>query len=278
MKLKGIFAICIGFGFLLLLSPPSYAQYVPYYVLDGYGGVHAGGGAAAITTNKPPYFGWDIARALNYVPVGYSGNYGHGVLVLDGFGGIHVGGNLWSTAPNPKTFYFGFDIARDISFRTIPPRVNFGTYSSANQEITTTTFVSVRSCTLYLPDDGFVIIGGGCSMGNNSTTYTKARVAFGVDSTTAAADNIDAEVGLPQTTHPNHWQSVYRSQGVFCAAGTHTFYLLIREQSASAGTVLYYDPHIYAVYIDMNAMGYSVAPDISGTTIDNPNTGSLGIR
>jgi hypothetical protein len=28
MKLKGIFAICIGFGFLLLLSPPSYAQYV----------------------------------------------------------------------------------------------------------------------------------------------------------------------------------------------------------------------------------------------------------
>ena len=36
---------------------------VGYYVLDGDGGVHAGGGAPAVSP-PTPFFGFDIARVL----------------------------------------------------------------------------------------------------------------------------------------------------------------------------------------------------------------------
>ncbi len=77
---------------------------IGFYVLDGYGGIHAGGGAPDITP-KTPYFGWDIARNLEMI----SG--GSGFYVLDGYGGIHAGGT--ASDITPKTPYFGWDIARD---------------------------------------------------------------------------------------------------------------------------------------------------------------------
>jgi hypothetical protein len=36
---------------------------IGYYVLDGFGGIHAGGGAQKIIP-PTPYFGWNIARGL----------------------------------------------------------------------------------------------------------------------------------------------------------------------------------------------------------------------
>ena len=76
-------------------------------MLDGYGGIHAGGGAPVMNP-VTPYFGWDIARDME---LNASGN---GYYVLDGYGGIHTGGAASTlTSPTP---YFGWDIAKDLEF------------------------------------------------------------------------------------------------------------------------------------------------------------------
>jgi hypothetical protein len=74
-----------------------------YYVLDGYGGVHAGGNAQAMTPSTP-YFGWDIAKDLELATTGY--------YALDGYGGVHAGGG--ASAMSPAAPYFGWNIARDL--------------------------------------------------------------------------------------------------------------------------------------------------------------------
>jgi hypothetical protein len=106
----------LGFAILALASAaPVLGQQASYYVLDGFGGVHAGGGAPAIPGT--PYFGFDIAKGIAYAP-GASGN---GIMVLDGFGGVHRVGLGSAVAPTP---YFGFNIAhrqqrRDCSHHSV---------------------------------------------------------------------------------------------------------------------------------------------------------------
>jgi lysozyme len=78
------------------------------YILDGYGGIHAFGGAPAIT-GYAYWRGWNIARAIALRPDGVSG------YVLDGWGGIHPFGG----APAIKGFAYwpGWDIARAMVLR-----------------------------------------------------------------------------------------------------------------------------------------------------------------
>jgi len=272
MKFKKLSLLCLGIGVLLLLSSPSFGQYWPYYVLDGYGGIHSGGGAATISPNTP-YFGWDIARAIQYAPVGYSSSYyGHGILVLDGYGGIHQGGAL-SALSVSKTPYFGWDIARDMALRLIPPKANYSSYSCSNVEVTSTSYISMRSTYLYLPDDGYVLITGSTSMGNNDgTNYAIARVAIGVDEATAL-DSIEAEVGLPAHASNLNWWPVTKSQMAFCSAGYHVFYFLVKK-TGGTGQVLYFDPTISAIYIDMSYAGYSEKPDVATPGPEDRGTGS----
>lgn len=273
MILKKLSLLFLGIGVLLLLSSPSFGQYWPYYVLDGYGGIHSGGGAATISP-KTPYFGWDIARAIQYVPVGYGSTYyGHGILVLDGYGGIHQGGEL-SALSVSKTPYFGWDIARDMALRLIPPKANYSSYSCGNVTVTSATYVSMRSTYLYLPDDGYVLITGSTSMGNNDgTNYAGARVAIGVNSSTTALNAIEAEVALLAHASNHNWRSVTKSQMAFCSAGYNTFYFLVKKTSGT-GQVLYFDPTISAIYIDMSSTGYSEKPDVATPGPEDRGTGS----
>jgi hypothetical protein len=256
-------------GFVFILAIPSFSQGdVPYYVLDGYGGIHSGDGAPAISP-KTPYFGWDIARAFEYVAVGTSStNYGDGILVLDGYGGVHTGGKL-STVSVTKTPYFGWDIARDIVYRNIPPRAYYSSLSVGNTSITSSTFVSILSFYLYLPDDGYVFISGSLCMGNNSITETcTARVALGVDSTTTALDNIEAEQGLPTF----QYNSVTRTQMTFLTAGRHYFYLLVKKQTGTPNPQ-YFDPTLCAIYIDQSWSG--ISGDVSASGPELTGTGTI---
>ncbi len=114
-----------------------------YYVLDGFGGVHAGG-AAPVLAPSTPYWGWDVALDLELAPIGYyvldrlggvypgggapglapgTPDWGwdiagdlelapDGYYVLDRFGGVHAGAG--ASVLRPASPYFGFDIARDI--------------------------------------------------------------------------------------------------------------------------------------------------------------------
>ncbi len=80
-----------------------------YLVLDGFGGVHKYGSAAAgvMRRRSSPYFGFDIARDIAVNP------NGNGFSVLDGYGGVHNSGY----APVFHLGYWkGWDIARSFTF------------------------------------------------------------------------------------------------------------------------------------------------------------------
>lgn len=74
------------------------------YVLDGFGGIHAFGGAQP-AVGGPYWSGYDIARSLIYDPAIASG------YVVDGRGGLHS----FNSAPKAQTLgYFSFDIVSGI--------------------------------------------------------------------------------------------------------------------------------------------------------------------
>lgn len=87
----------------------------PFYVYDGFGGIHSGDGAPMIL--GLPYHGSDLARDIEIVsvvlcPDADSGILSVGVWALDGFGGVHA--SQGAPVPGAPTPYFGFDIARDL--------------------------------------------------------------------------------------------------------------------------------------------------------------------
>ena len=77
------------------------------YLLDGFGGVTAFGGAPSPNLAGAPYWaGWDIARALTMLPDASGG------WILDGWGGIH---NFGAAPPISTPAYWpNWDIARDL--------------------------------------------------------------------------------------------------------------------------------------------------------------------
>ncbi len=79
-------------------------------VLDGWGGLHAVGDAAAVSgTSYWP--GWDIARGVASVPGGTGG------WVLDGWGTLHpfaFGSATPPPQPSSYTYWYGWDIARAV--------------------------------------------------------------------------------------------------------------------------------------------------------------------
>jgi hypothetical protein len=94
-------------------NTPSYSPAI--FVLDDYGAVHTGGAANQCSLTGGPYFGWDIARAMDLIyglPTTNSSKLG--VAVLDGFGAVHT----YSSSRPPQNFYFYptyGDIATDIA-------------------------------------------------------------------------------------------------------------------------------------------------------------------
>jgi FG-GAP-like repeat len=75
------------------------------YILDGWGGVHAFGGAPGLTSTA--YWpGWDIARGIALNPDGMGG------YVLDGWGGLHRFGNAAAVSNN--SYWQGWDVARGV--------------------------------------------------------------------------------------------------------------------------------------------------------------------
>ena len=87
----------------------AYAAAQSGYVVDGFGGLHAVGGAPA-ATGGPYWSGWDIARGVARRAAG-------GGLVLDGFGGLH---RFASSAKRPAAtsggpYWSGWDIARGVA-------------------------------------------------------------------------------------------------------------------------------------------------------------------
>ena len=230
------------------------AQQAPFYVLDGFGGVHAGGGAPVIAPGTP-YFGFDVAKDIAYVP----GALGEGYLVVDGFGGVHEAGAL--AAVTPTIPYFGFDIARGISYRNIPPRAN-GNFNTLSWTVTSGTFTSIVSTIVNAPDDGYILLISNAEMFCSVVDTGGARtdVAIGIDSATVPLAGFDYLLTIPDcslVTAGAYERRIVAVSNLFSvSAGAHTAHLLAKDGAGPIQGVLS-DITITAIYIDQGFDGMS---------------------
>ncbi len=93
----------------ILLAPWSSASVPAGWTLDGWGGVHAFGGAPNIGPVGAYWPKWDIARGLVVMPDSTASSVSG--FTLDGWGGLHPFGAVGAPA---GAAYFGWDIARAI--------------------------------------------------------------------------------------------------------------------------------------------------------------------
>ncbi len=213
---------------------PVLAQdHAHHYVLDAFGGVHAGGGAPAVVP-ATPYFGFDIAADIEFVPVGTPSAVGPGILVLDKFGGVHAGGALAADQPSGATPYFGFDVARAIVYRDISSRTvgNVGP-STTGFPNTATSFTSVVSATMIAPDDGFLLVSGSATVQCHANT-DKARTRFSTNVDSTAGDprilsggGYAADLNCAEGSFPTDHHSMEALYPV--TAGSHTAHLLYKH-------------------------------------------------
>jgi hypothetical protein len=238
---------------VLAIATPSAGQVASYYVLDGFGGVHAGGGAPAVPGTS--YFGFDIAKGIAYAP-GASGN---GIMVLDGFGGVHRVGLGTAVAPTP---YFGFNIARAITYRNVPPRIA----NSATSDflvIDSFEYTVVRNVSIIAPDDGFLLVIGSANLacGSSSAADTLAAgMTMNVDATTEPT--AISAIGLSTfpvcgVVHGLLQRTSQTLAHVFpVTAGAHTVNLLLRKAGGTPN--LHLDGlSLTALFIDHSPTGAS---------------------
>jgi len=87
----------------LATLPVAQASDVAVFVLDDFGAVHTGGAANHVALTGGPYFGWNIARALQLTfGLPACNESGTGVMVLDGYGAVHT----FSSSRPAQNFYF----------------------------------------------------------------------------------------------------------------------------------------------------------------------------
>jgi hypothetical protein len=208
-----------------------------YYVLDGFGGVHAGGGAAAITP-APPYFGFDVARDLAYVPYGAAARtaHGDGVLVLDGFGGVHAAGKLPGFAANPRTPYFGFNVARAIAYRNVPPRL--AGVSGDSLQTDSLSYVVVTSVTVHAPAAGylFVLATARASCPFEATSgFSESQSSLAVDQTAIPDGDFTGVTLRVECTGFSAGEFIALSKVYPVEPGAHTAHLLGKKGGTSGG-------------------------------------------
>ncbi len=279
MKNRAIFATAATL-FVVAMFLPAWAQHAEYYVLDGFGGVHSGDGAPAIL--GAPYFGFDIARDIIYVPVGTTSASGNALLILDGFGGVHAVGALTADPPVFAPPYFGFDIARGIARRDVPPRVAFKSESFAlDFAVTFNLYAQALATVIYVPTDGYLIVNGSsymsCSVPGASNNLS-ARLTMNVGSTD---DGLPSSIGFVQWNdctnvlgYPTNSRTLSHVFPV--TAGQHTVYLLVRKVGGT-GTLRLLGRTLNAQFIATDFKGdlNAVVPTPAATPDDPFATGEI---
>ncbi len=255
---------------VLVVSSPALAQaHAEYYVLDAFGGVHAGGGAPVVAP-ATPYFGFDVAATIEYVAVGTSVATGDGIIVLDKWGGVHYGGALAAHPPGGSpTPYFGFDATRGLVMRDPPPRLAYVT-STNNVDFSTVSanYTTLASLTIFAPTDGYLHVIGNANVncpsgaGNNTSGF----VSTNVNSTAAgpAESRGLAVIRDCQNTSghgfPTNNQTVSTVFPV--GAGTHTVNLLGRK-AAGTGVFRVFSRTLTAQFVAADEAGMLNAPHVA---------------
>jgi hypothetical protein len=141
-----------------------------------------------------------------------------------------------------------------------------GSIQDGGWTTSSTTFESIRSCSLYVPENGFVYIKGTASAGLNGSTY-EARFNLAIDTTS----------GNPAV---DRWLNVYADSGDGTdkqvdvtllspvSAGQHTFHFLGARYNGT-GPVQLYDPSLSVLYFPSSSadvLACGVANNLIWTT------------
>lgn len=258
MSIKKLGVVGIGVFGLFLISAPAFGQYAPFYVLDGFGGVHAGGGAPTITP-APTYFGWDIAKAIDYVPIAYSSLiYGDGLIVLDGYGGVHKGGELSGiVATWTNSTYFGWNIARDIVYRHIDPLANGEVNTGDFISITDSVMHNLEGVTIYCPSDGYVLATVNAMLWQSDAGLwagVRYGIGYGTTTTYDADTHRWAAMGGTMTGSFLPHQVACSTKLFSVTPGQHNFYFLL-QRTDGTGTVKVSNSTMSLIYINKNYRG-----------------------
>jgi hypothetical protein len=162
---------------------------------------------------------------------------------------------LRADPPSGKTPYFGFDIARAIAYRNIPPRISSASNLSIPILVISAEYTSVLSANIHAPDDGFVLVIASARMSCNGAGPSAAAVSLSIDSLTSVnaldhADRIDE--CLPSTAT----RTITFSYVLPVAPGPHVIHLLAANRGLAQNPV-FADPSISLVFIDQDGVGAS---------------------
>ena len=264
MRLRSVAEVLIVLALCVL---PAQAQnHAPHYVLDAFGGVHAAGGAPVIAP-ATPYFGFDVAQSIEYVPIGTAAASGDGILVLDKWGGVHRGGALVANPPSSSTPYFGFDAARDIAFRDVPPRiVSANIFASLHVSTASVFFWDLGSVTIYAPTSGFLHVIGRSALAcaGGSGDELAATLSANVDGT-GPGPNVDQGLAVwgscagAAQKMPTQNQTV--SFVIHVTAGPHTVYLLGRKDGGT-GTAVFSNGSVVVQFVAQDSHGQITMPGL----------------
>lgn len=275
MKLRTVGPLVVT---LLLVTLHAHAQdHAQHYVLDSFGGVHAGGGAPVMTPGTP-YFGFDVAADIEYVAVGTSRATGDGYIVLDKYGGVHYGGALAADPPpSGGTPYFGFDAARAVVRRDVPTRIAYASESSSLLlQYQTSLYTLLLSVKIYAPVDGFLHVTGNAYVGCFGGGNLAFEVSMNVDSTASGTPNLLGRAAIPDCTsavvgNPTANQNLSVVYPV--TAGRHTVNLLGRK-AAGTGSASFFGRTLTATFIAANATGeLSMAETMPVSTVPDAESG-----
>jgi|GEM_PF-2287359 len=118
--------------------------------------------------------------------------------------------------------------------------------SNLTWNTTSSSFQTIRSCSLATSHSGFAFISATASAGLGSGGAYEGRVRVGADSSTGTA-NSDRWFNIYTDSGDGTDESVATSLLAPIAAGSHTFYFLGARYSG-AGTVQLYDPSLSVLY------------------------------
>jgi hypothetical protein len=235
------------------LALPALSQnHAEHYVLDGFGGVHAGGGAPVISP-ATPYFGFDVAADLEFVAVGTAAATGNGLLVLDKFGGVHRGGALVAQPPGGATPYFGFNVARAISLRDVPTRAN-GVHNGAPTTVTSFSYVELVSASMRAPDDGVLVVTASASLSCSGTGSSRMDFSVALNGTEPPGF-LRQQHSIPDCS-PSDLRGAAITYVFPVTAGNHVVRAVGRHVLGAVSPA-FSDRTISVVYVDRNANGSS---------------------
>lgn len=264
MKVRTVASVSL---LLFLVAAPASAQnHAPYYVLDAFGGVHAGGGAPVVSPGTP-YFGFDAAVGIEYIPVGTSTATGDGILVLDKFGGVHSGGALAAHSPGGSTPYFGFDAARAIVYRDVPPRAAGSPSKSA--ALTSSTYAVITSASIHAPDDGFLLVNATSNLWCFGVGGVRGEAGINVDGNLALSNYLteffDCSLSASDVT------TNVGMTGFFpVSAGDHTIDLVGRR--VSGALAFNFDASLITVlFVDQDGVGTSTPAPVASRVSTRPD-------